>query len=437
MFASRWLVCFGSDKASGRPNPPMIKLVHPPVPSAASLRRTLAALSSVVAVFALASCGVDVPGDDPPYDRLHFPVGMALHPEGEFLYVVNSNFDVSYREDRGGTVMVMNTDELAIMPEGTVQIGTFGGDIALNSVEGEPTRAYIGVRGNESLTVLDVEGRGSRLRCDGGRRSAPCQMPTGSKDPFGLVVSTTPLTGEDGQESLVDFVAVTHLTGGNISAFTVKGEGSRRSFSRVSSPLVSGANDIAQSPRTGQFYATSRFTNTIVSFRPSIDPDGDVVALFETDEIVVNNASPGRGLDSRGIAFNRAGTMAYVANRGPDAVVVIDVGPTNASTGSGSHNAIVDVIYMPNDPAEIELVEIDGRDLLYVTSYETDQIVVVDPKTRLIVELIEMPAKPYTMTVDTVRYQRLYVTLFNEHAIAVVDIDPDSPSFNQVTAVVQ
>jgi DNA-binding beta-propeller fold protein YncE len=419
----------------------MIKPAKPPVPSGPPTRRpsdTLSTIALSVAVAGLlASCGVDVVGDDPPYDQLHFPVGMALHPDGEFLYIVNSNFDVAYREDRGGSVVVMNTDELEIIPGGTVQIGTFGGDIKLNSVDGEPTRAYVGVRGDESVTVLDVEDRGSRLRCNGGRLSGPCQMPTDSADPFGLAVSTTKVAQPGGEDLTVDFVAVAHLAGGNITAFTVKGEGSRRSFSRVAAPLVAGANAIEQSPRTGNYYATSRFTNTIVSFRPAIDVEGDVVALFETDEIVVENASPGRGLDSRGIAFNREGTVAYVANRGPDAVLVIDVGPTNPATGGGTRNQIVDAIYMPADPAEVKLIEIDGRELLYVSSYDAEQIVVVDPESRLILDTIDIPGQPYTLTADTARHQRIYVSLFGDHGVAIVDIDPESPSFNQVTAVVR
>ncbi|MEC9400453.1 MAG: hypothetical protein VX475_22690, partial [Myxococcota bacterium] len=39
----------------------------------------------------------------PKRDRLNFPVGLALHPSGDYLYVVNSNFDSRYSPEYGGT----------------------------------------------------------------------------------------------------------------------------------------------------------------------------------------------------------------------------------------------------------------------------------------------------------------------------------------------
>lgn len=397
-------------------------------------RLLLAALTIAVAGTA---CGVDVEGDDPQLDEIHYPVGATLHPEGRFLYVVNSNFDLKYREDRGGTVIAIDTDTMKLVPSSSVQIGTFGGDIRLNNVAGEATRAFVAVRGNQSVTALDIVGNGGSLRCNGGRRTKDCELPTESGDPFGLAVSTMSMDDAEGNTDYVDFVAVAHLTGGNITSFTVKGQGAQRSFSRVSSPLVSGANAIEQSPRNGHFYATSRFTNSIVSFRPSIEPNGDVAAIFQTDEILVRNAAPSGGLDSRGIAFNHEGTMAYVANRGPDALLFIDVGPTDVSSGTGTRNEIVDTLTLPDSPAEVEYITVDGRDFIYVSSYEEKQIVVIDPVTRLIVDTIDIPGNPYTMVVDQVRHQRLYVTLFDKHAVAAIDLDPASPSFNRVSAVVR
>lgn len=388
----------------------------------------------------LASCGVTVVGDDPPLDEFYGPVGMALHPTGKYLYVVNSNNALEYREDRGGSVVVVDTDRGEIVPGGSVQIGSFGGSIALNSpANGEPSKAYVAVRGDSSLTVLDLEGGGASFRCKGETLSAACRLVLENGDPFGLAVTTTTRNsvGDDAAEPMeVDFVSVAHLLGSQITGVSLL-NGDLRASSLVTASLVAGANDVALSARNNHFYATSRFTNTVVSFRPVFGTDGHIEGLFRVDEVEVENAAPYNGVDSRGIAFGEGGKMAYVANRGPDSLLFMDIGPTDAQSGSGSRNQIVDSMVMPAEPSDVAVVDFGDEELIYVTAYNASQIMVVDPKTRTVVETIEMSSPPYEMVIDSVRHKRIYASLFEENAVAVIDIDPESASFNQVISVIQ
>lgn len=383
-----------------------------------------------------AGCGVDVVGDEPPLQTLYNPVGMTLHPTGKYLYVVNSNFNLDYREDRGGTVVVIDTDTLEIVPGGTVQIGTFGGDIKLNTPsDGEPTRAYVAVRGNGSVTAIDLTENGAKLRCKGGTLTEDCQIPTEREDPFGVAVASFDVN-IDGADTTVDFVAVAHLLGGDLTGLTIPGD-QIEGFDRSAASLVAGANDIARSPRNGQFYVTSRFENAVVAFRPVLGPDGELAGVFETATVPISSAPPLSGLDSRGIAFNGDGTMAFVANRGPDSLLFLDAGPTNAETGSGTRNEIVDVLPMPSQPSEIAVVNVGERELIYVSSFADESLTIVDPQARAIIGTIDLIAEPYDLVVDQGRHKRLYATLFNQDAIAVIDIDETSPSFNQMTAVIR
>ncbi len=396
--------------------------------------RWLATLAALLISMA-AACGVDVVGDDPPLDAIYDPVGIALHPSGQYLYVVNSNFDLDFREDRGGTVVAIDTDTLEVIPSATVQIGTFGGDIVLNSpAEGPPTRAYVAVRGDKTVTALDLSATGAQLSCKGGRLTAACRIPTLNDDPFGLAVTSSEIALE-GRTARMDFIGVAHLLGGNVTGLTVLDD-EVAAFSRVSAPLVSGANDVALSPRNGQFYTTSRFSNAVVAFRPVIDK-GKIAGIFETAEVTIDNARPAGGFDSRGIAFNAEGTLAFVANRGPDSLVFIDVGPTDPQTGSGTRNVVVDVLFMPNAPAEIAVIDVGGKTLLYVTSFEGKAITVVDPESRAVVDNIDLFSGPYGVAVDQERHKRLYVTLFGDDAVGIIDIDPASPSFNTLSGVIR
>jgi hypothetical protein len=52
--------------------------------------------------------GTEKPGLDPPLDRFFFPTGMALSPDGRYLFVSNGNSDLKYN---GGTVVVVDMVE--------------------------------------------------------------------------------------------------------------------------------------------------------------------------------------------------------------------------------------------------------------------------------------------------------------------------------------
>lgn len=52
--------------------------------------------------------GAEKPGLDPPMDRFFFPTGLALSPDGRYLFVSNGNSDLKYN---GGTVVVVDVAE--------------------------------------------------------------------------------------------------------------------------------------------------------------------------------------------------------------------------------------------------------------------------------------------------------------------------------------
>jgi DNA-binding beta-propeller fold protein YncE len=391
--------------------------------------------AAICLVSALGACGVNVEGDDPPANSIYEPVGLALHPSGRYLYVVNSNFDLAYRRDRGGSVVVVDTDTMNIVPGGGVQVGTFGGLIQLNSpASGDPTRAYVAVRGDRTVVALELSEDGSQLRCNGEQTSQACVLPTPNEDPFGLSVRSLEFD-IDGVSTPVDLVAVSHLLGDSVTAFAIPGDG-LAGFTRVTSPLISGGNAIARSPRTNHFYVTGRFESSVVAFRPVFDSDGEIEGLFETGSVDIDRAAPFGGVDSRGIDFNQAGTMAFVANRAPDSLLLVDVGPTDPQTGAGARNVVVDTIQMPASPATVRAVEVEpGRELVYVSIFGQEEVVVVDPVTRTIIQNIALPSEGFDLVADTVLHKRLYVSLFEENTIGYIDLDPSSETFHQFQGV--
>ena len=141
------------------------------------------------------------PGEGPSPDsgEMYFPVGLAISPGGHTLYVANSDFDLQYN---GGTILALDLDRirknvsqisdpdnpcgglasndesllypgpcspisLANPPDGqgslvaaSVEIGAFATDVlvvARPEEQGPGTRVFVPVRGDPSVTWMDVE----------------------------------------------------------------------------------------------------------------------------------------------------------------------------------------------------------------------------------------------------------------------------------------
>ncbi len=432
------------------------------------IRRTLPLLA--LCALGLTAC-VDYEAPLPRRDRLHFPVGLALHPSGDHLYVVNSNFDSRYEAGRGGTVSVIDTRTLQLQPERSPFIPSFGSQIRLNA---DATRAYVATRQGDTIVALSVSASGDSVACaqpDGALSSDPSaclvrRVPdtrSGARvpaDPFALDVSTVTRT-IDGQALPIDVVNISHLSGTNVSTLALP-EGRLAGASLRAAPIVRGGNALARRPGTMELYVASRNSNVIAVYAPYISPTGQVEALFAVRNITLSNATNNQGntvpVDARGIAFDKAGERLFVTTRTPRALHTFTVRPTDLADGQGVSHDLVSVLPLPRQPAEVLVHEPDHADaLLYVPSYGDRTIQVIDPQRAIVIDTITLDERPYGMVIDPVTTRcrfagdvcRGYVSLFTDTAsastscddsdagcgaVAVIDLDPASPRYHQVIA---
>jgi DNA-binding beta-propeller fold protein YncE len=170
----------------------------------------LAGVSTLLAT----GCSFGESGVPPPMDRLFLPTGIAVDPTSDWLYVVNSNFDLRFNagtvtavdlrktaEDRRRTDWgvcppgqfvpsdkdptrfccrdllergILNCNERGYIDgRSTVRIGSFGGAVRVQTLArtGEPARRlYVAVRAEPSITFIDatLTGNGVTLRCQDG-----------------------------------------------------------------------------------------------------------------------------------------------------------------------------------------------------------------------------------------------------------------------------
>ncbi len=99
----------------------------------------------------------------PRADQLAWPIGLEVHPNGRYLYAVNSNFDTRYNEEVGGTISVFDLETQSMLVGNGPFIPSFGGQIKLND---DASKAYVAVRYENQVLALDVASNGSALGCD-------------------------------------------------------------------------------------------------------------------------------------------------------------------------------------------------------------------------------------------------------------------------------
>lgn len=417
-------------------------------------RRTWIALGTALTVsLGSLSCGGEYAAPLPPRDGLYYPIGMELHPNGRFLYVVNSNFDLRYREDQGGMVSVIDTETFEILSTSSPFIPSFGGHIALNP---DATRAYVSSRFENEVTVLNVDPQGGALYC--GELQAdtrPCRIRRlpdvrdGARipsDPFGVSVSTVTRTiGEETRS--FDVVHLSHLRGEQVTAMSLP-DGEISGGSLRSAALVAGGNQLVQRPGSEDVFVAPRNTNFVGIFRPFLNENGEVEAIIRRGTIDLTRRI--ENVDARGIAFDEMGDKLFVATRRPSALHIIgmEAGPNNSPQVTTS---------IPLEALPSEAIHHRGADdveRIYVPSYRHGIIEVIDVETEALVDTIDVGRSPYSMVVD----QRPancaapgdrclgFVTLFDAGpeggrcpegaphcgAVAVIDLDPESETFHTV-----
>lgn len=188
----------------------------------------------------------------PRSDQLDWPIGLEVHPNGRFLYVVNSNFDTRYNEEHGGTISVFDLQTQKMLAGNGPYIPSFGGQIKLNT---DGTKAYVTVRYENQILSLDVAENGSALGCnvpkvDGSSNLtselATCRIQRAPDDSNGALVPSDPfgldvLTLQSGTAEIPALQGQWTLT---LDGVTVLVDATDRSPEVVASALAAGVNEM-------------------------------------------------------------------------------------------------------------------------------------------------------------------------------------------------
>jgi DNA-binding beta-propeller fold protein YncE len=362
---------------------------------------------------------------------------------------------------------------------GAVRMGGYAGQPVVNS---SGTRLYVPVRGDPSVTFVElnrkVDGKSfDHMYCGGS--PMPGDPPTcDSKhrvqgrgdilpvpgEPFSLrlderqdLQQVTP-TGEN---LAIELLYVSHLTSGEVSIFCAppptqigdngviqdrKGEPPVLMYvvSNLFMPNTNmqfGTDDVIRQPFTETLYAVSR-TNAYVATVGRyadlpLDNSCDPAQYQYAAGGQISLASLNNGSDARAIVFAPDGGRAFITERQPPSVVVLNTGAPGI--GGSDRVATVAPIEVCDEPSTLMVRQLDTNTLyLYVICFADRSIFVIDPDLGAVVDSIQLPDGPNSLAMDptTAAQPYGYVAGFRENTVGVIDLNPANPTFDQVIGLI-
>lgn len=366
-------------------------------------------------------------GPLPPDDGLYYPVGVAIHPNGEVIYVANANFDAGYRVDIGGTVVAVDAATLEILSETTIRIGSFAGGIALNGGDADnPDKLFVAVRGDNSIVALDVSPDGRTIGCGGELDALDCRIRSLPDDPFAVVSMPGPYDADGNALAGVDLIAVASMNG-SVSYITLD-DGRVEDAHIESRGIVSGASVSSYFPPSDQLWVGGRFSRRLRGLRHVYAPDtnGEVAELLVETEALFPST-----LDSaevRDMAFSPDFDRAYVTANRPASILVLDM---TLDDDGEPRATVLERFDLDGAPAQLLVTSEANREVLYVALSNDEAIAVVDAETGILLDRIALGGLVYSLTYDE-GSGRLFASIFDDHEVAVLDLVPSSPTFRQI-----
>ena len=441
-----------------------------PVNPAATRSTHLASLAAAAGLASIAAaCTAGSDEVRPPDDDVYFPSGIALTPDGRHLGVLSANSDLRFDS---GTLALIDVDRVrglvgdwldtGLVPEGrdceidrsvgytlhcgseevigegaTVRIGNFATEVAFQELASGQARAFVAVRGDPSITWIDLDPETGRPLCGDGGDHHRCEdehrlrrvrgddeLDPLPGEPFGLFV-----------DSGSEYAVATHLSTGSVTLVDAPASGEPPRVSDVAEGLfqpgrggLRGAVGVAgrrPGEPSARVYVTSRSEPVVRSL--SVVRGGAFAELAVGHRIDLRDL--GRPADdARGIAFNADGSRGYVVNRSPPALQILDT-----SQGPGGHprNEPIGSVGVCREGSTARVADTGRGERVYVACFRDHEVWVVNPATQAVDTIIPVGRGPHGLAISE-DDALLFVTGFLDDTISVVDLEEGSPTEHRV-----
>ena len=424
--------------------------------------RLCSLIATGLAALAVSACD-EYQGLTPDPAKLHFPLGVAVHPDGRYVYVLSTNFDGKYRIDEGGTVSIVDTETGTILPGPTVRLASFGGQLGFSrpTTDG-PGQLVATTRGDDAINLLEVSASGDRIWCDGNSDFGPlfdltttaaptslstalglppasgdetgdtCRVGGLASSPFAL----TPLRSEWSRP--LDEASWTHWDwwgvgslSGTVSLVAVPNGDKGRATTVSTTGVAVGTSALVRV--RDQLIAAGRYGNQLSVISAAEDGSGAPVALQVTRSLTLPFATASGAMESRGLAYAERLERLFVSINQPAGIATVEVG---SDADGGATLTYSGLIPLQGSPTAITLRASAERDLLFVLLQARDELVVLDAATGQTLARLLVGESPSGMAFSP-DGTKLYITLFGADALAVVSLDPNDPSAVTLDATIR
>ncbi len=301
-------------------------------------------------------------------------------------------------------------------------------DDILRKLPAEP----FGIQINE-LVAVHVDAAGKRRTCLDGVSTVSCEC----KDAAGKAVVTCGASNPKATSCCVpapgeDHIYLAHLSGGEVSLLTLKGNevkyrDSRAGFFTSSSSIKGGYGLAPRVPGDigSEVYVSSRVDSILASFLVSNN------RVMDSSRLLLGAISPAN--DVRGIAFAPGGEQLFVVNRLPPSLVTLDMTLENGAPKAEARQpvevcpepSLVRLAADPTRPGDASAL------LAYVVCFASSQIYVVDTTLNRVVGQIATGRGPFALEIDMSR-KRAFVANFLENTVGVIDLDPAHSTYQHM-----
>ncbi len=393
---------------------------------------------------------------------------------------------------------IVDCDESAfILQNSTVRIGNFAGTIRLLQRTEQDRDLFVAVRGDPSITKIKVHLDPSKMNDPGVLDcyddpslllSRPEYDPVAHKTTTPLPCDATALvqdyycSGEpsctiginnNGKTQLptepfgmrIDpsshRLLTSHLATGQVSVIDTDAPPANALLSESAQFFPAdatgrhGAFGLAQQDPNDPhslWYLSSSVNPLMATFRVA---DANVVVVSSDSTFALSNTFA-QGTDVRDIIFDNGGQRAFVTENNPPSVMVLDT-RTDATEGSQPHNIVTDIIDVCQAPSHmgVRRFTVAGapgtpaytKTKLIVVCFLSSQVMIVDPDRPGVDDTIFSgfsgpndvafnfsDADDPSAITPLVGRRHAYVTNYTESTVAVVDLEPHSPTENRVIA---
>lgn len=389
---------------------------------------SLMRLKRFIVAFSALACTSQPRGERVDPSSLEWPIGLALDPAGDYLYVVSSNFDT---RRSGSTVVPIHLTTLDLLAGSAVEIGSFAGDIVvLPGPSGHGAAGYVAVRAGDQIQFFTIvrSDNGVTLNCfrerppEGTPRCEPAYrlaLEGQLRDPFALALGSSGSNWWLYVGSILDGTLALMPIGSDLAPYPQK-----------VIQLSPGLHSIIEGPDIGDGWRRVFVSNRLVNAIHVIDirPDGRDFSARLQDNLSIGHVSS-TGDYFRGLAITADRRTLVAAFRSPASLAVLDLD----QYGSASLRGLVP---LRSAPAGVAIAHYPEATRVYVTDFLANTVYCINLQTLEVEDRIPVDDGPYGIAIlqDSFGPKAAFVAAFESHRVVVIDLVEHSPKWHQVVA---